>query len=173
MSNKTSQRLAAGVLLSLLCIISFNACEKDDICVDGNTPLLVVTFYDLADSTTSKDVNNLRIIGLEQGQVVNTFSDRSVQDSIGLPLRINNAETRFIMIKDSADENEVETGNRDTITLSYDTEEVFVSRACGFIANFNNLNAAVTADTDNWIQEVLIEQPTVTNQNTTHVKIYH
>ncbi|MDC6351777.1 DUF6452 family protein [Zeaxanthinibacter sp. PT1] len=173
MNNKRSYRIAAGVLLALLCIISFNACEKDDICVDGNTPLMIVTFYDQTDSSTLKSVNNLRIIGLGKTQVVNTFTDRGDVDSIGLPLQSNTPETRFIMIMDSADENEVESGNRDTITLSYDTEEVFISRACGFVANYQDLDAAITTDTDNWIQDILIEQPSVTNQTSAHVKIYH
>ena len=41
-------------LLLLFVFIAISACEKDDICVDGDTPLLIIRFYDAADSATLK-----------------------------------------------------------------------------------------------------------------------
>lgn len=42
-----------------------------------------------------------------------------------------------------------------------------------FIVNYDELTANVTADTDNWIQDIEITQSLVTNSDSTHVKIFH
>ena len=52
------------ILLILTVIVQFSSCEKDDICVEGDTPLLVIGFYDVTD-TTFKSVSNLRIRALD------------------------------------------------------------------------------------------------------------
>ncbi len=161
------------LLIILLGILLFAACEKDDICVDGDTPLLVIRFYDQQNPENFKSVSSLRIVGLGQDGPVNTFSDRSNIDSVGLPLRPGQADTRYLFILNSEDEEELETGNIDTLSFLYTTEEVFVSRACGFIANYSELNTALTTDTLNWIQNIEISNPSVTKLDSAHVKIYH
>lgn len=165
--------IAIIILLSVI----FSACEKDDICVDGDTPLLIVRFYDAENPTVIKQVPGLRVIGVGNGSPVDTFSDRSSLDSIGIPLRTVEALTEFTFIIDSAnDENGAETGNSDTLGFTYDTQEVFVSRACGFIVNYDNLSSNLTTDTDNWIQSIEIAKTTVqleTEETTAHVKIFH
>lgn len=161
------------LLIILLGILFIAACEKDDICVDGDTPFLIIRFYDQQNPENAKSVSSLRVIGLGQEGPVNTFSDRSNTDSIAIPLRPNQPDAQFIFILDSADEEEVETGNKDTLAFLYSTEEVFVSRACGFIANYSELNAALIADTLNWIQNIEISNPSITKQDSAHVKIYH
>ncbi len=160
-----------------LCFLGFVlifSCEKDDICVDGDTPLLIIRFYDAADTTQFKSVSSLRVIGLGQETPVDTFTDRSTLDSIGIPLRINEISTGFQLILDSADDDdELETGNSDTLNFNYTTQEVFVSRACGFIANYEGLSDELTSDSENWIQSIEIVNPSITNQNSAHVKIFH
>ena len=158
----------------LLGLISFSACEKDDICVEGNTPLLVVRFYSATDTLTAKQVPSLRIVGLGKNTTVNTITDRSALDSIALPLKINDGPTSYLFIENSADNEEgVEKGNIDTITFNYSTREVFISRACGYIANFDDIEGSLTLDTSNWIQGISTIDSTVTNQATAHVKIFH
>ena len=161
------------LLLVLIAIISFTACEKDDICVDGNTPLLIIRFYDNENPGELKAVPSLRVVGLGQSSTVNTFSDRTSLDSIALPLRINEANTGFILISDSADEDELETGNNDTLTFDYSTLEVFISRACGYIANYDDLGELLTSDSENWIQNIEIVSPLIQQQDSAHVKIFH
>ena len=157
-----------------LFLCSIASCEKDDICVDGDTPLLVIRFYDIQDTAVTKPASGLRVIGIGQGDPVNTFSDRSDTDSIAIPLRITGEETSFVFILDSADEEEVETGNRDTLRFSYSPEEVFISRACGYVMNFNGLEASASAsDTVPWVQQIQVVAPDVTNQLSPHVKIFH
>lgn len=163
--------LASFIALSLVCLTS---CEKDDICVDGDTPLLVIGFFDINDTTETKTVPSLRIKEVLLDSVVNTITDRSGSlDSIGLPLRINTESTQFIFIANSGDNTTTgeETGTIDTLTVAYKTREVFISRACGFVVQYTQVTA--TTNTSNWIQDIKVVQPTVENSNAIHVKIFH
>ncbi|UCD61871.1 MAG: hypothetical protein JSV59_04700 [Flavobacteriaceae bacterium] len=161
------------LLLFLMIFISFSACEKDDICVDGDTPLMIIRFYDNENPGELKAVPNLRIVGLGQSSTVNTIADRTSLDSVALPLRINEINTGFIFISDSADEDDLETGNIDTLNFDYSTQEIFISRACGYIANYDDLSETITPDGDNWIQNIEIVSPLIKLQDSAHVKIFH
>ncbi len=160
-------------LLIFLAALFYFACEKDDICVDGDTPLLIIRFYDSENTTEFKSVPNLRVVGIGQNNPVNTFMDRTSTDSIGIPLRINETDTGFMMIVNSADEDDTETGNIDTLTFSYNTQEVFVSRACGFIANYDSLTPNLDQGSENWIQNIELVSSLVQKQDSAHVKIFH
>ncbi len=166
-------RLSSIGLILLVSFLAISSCEKDDICVDGDTPLLIIRFYDVADSTTVKSVAGLRIIGIGNGAPVNTFTDRSSSDSVAIPLRINEAATQFQFILNSDGDDGAETGNTDTLQFYYETKEVFISRACGFIANYEIETDTLTIDTDNWIQGIEITNSSVTSQESAHVKIFH
>lgn len=164
--------LGLGLLFFLL-LSGAMGCEKDDICVDGDTPLLIIKFYDIEDPETLKAVNNLRVIGLGKEDPVDTFADQSTLDSIALPLRAEEEETTFVLILDSDEEDGIETGNADTLQFSYETLGAFVSRACGFVANYENLDSRLEPDTLNWIQNIEVLIPSVKTQDTTHVSIFH
>lgn len=161
------------LFILILLLLSIQACEKDDICVDGDTPLLIIRFYDIADTTTFKSVTSLRVLGVGQTGVVNTFNDRSTTDSIALPLKIDQPETSFVLIMNSDDTDGVETGNADTLQFMYNPKEVFVSRACGYVVQFDNLQASLPTDTIPWIWDLKIVKTNVENQAGAHVKIYH
>ena len=159
-------------LLGLVCLWLMG-CEKDDICVDGDTPLLVVQFFDQAETETPKAVERLRVIGLGNGSPVPTFADRSNLDSIALPLRAGEEETTFVLIRDSRDEEGVDIGNPDTLRLTYETLGSFVSRACGFVANYENLSGTLQPDTANWILNIEVDTTSVQSQEIRHVSIFH
>lgn len=161
-------------LIFTLLVFCLSGCEKDDICVDGDTPMLVIRFYDIQDTAVAKPAAGLRVIGIGQGSPVNTFADRSSRDSIAIPLRITQSETEFVFILNSADTDGEETGNRDTLRFTYTPEEVFISRACGYVMNFKALEASTSgSDTIPWVQQVQVVTPDVTNQLSPHVKIFH
>ena len=167
------QRRYRAIFLFVFLLSGINACEKDDICVEGDTALLIIRFYDADNPLEFKSVTNLRVTGSGQEDPVDTFTDRSTLDSISIPLRINEPDTGFQFISDSATEDDLETGNIDTLTFSYTTQEVFVSRACGFIANYTDLNDTLSADGDNWIQSIEIISSTVNSIDAAHVHIFH
>lgn len=163
------------VLLIASLMIYVSSCEKDDICVEGDTPQLVIGFFDIDDTTEAKDVPSLRIKEIILDTVINTISDRSSSlDSIGVPLRSDVTSTSFAFITDSADDADTgdETGNIDTLTISYSPREAFVSRACGYVMNYDDLTISLPASANNWIQDITVVQKTVENSKSIHVKIF-
>lgn len=166
-------RISSLTLVCSLCALALGGCEKDDICVDGDTPLLIIKFYDDENPDNSKNVNQLRVLGLGRDDAVDTFADRTTLDSIAIPLRPGETQTTFIFILDSADEEELEIGNRDTIRFDYNTREVFISRACGFVAQYEDLESELQEGSDNWIRNIEVENAFVQNLDTTHVSIFH
>lgn len=166
------------ILLIACFLIYFSSCEKDDICVEGDTPLLVIGFFDIADTATAKEVPSLRITAIDNNTVLDndSFNDRAASpDSLSVPLRIDATNTSYAFIMDSADdaETELETGNSDTLIISYTNREAFVSRACGFVMNYDGVSIALPESANNWIQDIRIVQSTVENSNNIHVKIFH
>lgn len=165
--------LKAAILLLLLFLI-FSACEKDDICVDGDTPLLVIGFYDVDDREELKEVPTLVVRGDDgSGTALDiiAFTDLS---SISVPLRPNLTSTEFILSQNPTP-TDTTTVNLDNVSFSYETTDKFVSRACGFVANYDNVVGAFTTEADSlhWIREIEVIVPLVENSNETHVKIYH
>jgi len=161
-------------ILSFLGIIAAASCEKDDICVEGDTPLLVIEFYNISDTAALKTVPTLRVVGVGQNVTVNTVADRTALSTISIPLKTDADNTSFIMISGSASaEDGSETGNIDTVNFSYERLEDFLSRGCGFVVNYDSLQANVTTDADNWIQDIQITRSQVINSDSTHVKIFH
>ncbi len=158
------------ILTGSLCI---PGCEKDDICVDGDTPLLVVRFYNADNPTSTKSVTLLRVVGVGKTEPVDTFTDRSTTDSIALPLKVDASTSSFYFISDSATTDSLETGNIDTLAFNYTVHDVFVSRACGFVANFSDLTAQLQQGKGNWILDVEIDTTEITNSASAHVKIFH
>ncbi|WP_047247867.1 DUF6452 family protein [Maribacter thermophilus] len=164
-------RLFVFILLGILMAAS---CEKDDICVEGDTPLLVIEFYDISDTSTLKSVTALRVVGEGQSTTVNTVSDRSDLSTITIPLKTDSDETTFLLISDSAsDDSGAETGNIDTVTFNYERIEDFASRACGFVISYSNLSANVQTDSEPWIADIEVVISDITNSDSTHVKIFH
>lgn len=164
------------VIIILAGIVFFSACEKDDICVEGDTPQLVIRFYDIENPTEFKAVPGLRVAGADKDVTVSTFTDRSDLDSIAIPLNPGANISEFLFIINSVDDDDgFEAGNIDGINFSYEIQEEYIGRACGFIANFDNLNSTTTTDTENWIQNVEITKTLVIQEDTlsAHVKIFH
>ncbi|UWX55966.1 DUF6452 family protein [Maribacter litopenaei] len=162
------------VIFALFLTTVISSCEKDDICVEGDTPLLVLEFFDAANPETNKNVTALRIMGEGQTSAVNTFTDRSNLNSVTLPLKTEADATTFYLISNSAtNDGGQETGNIDTLTFNYDRIEDFASRACGFVVNYENLNTNLQSGSGNWITDIEVIRATVTNSDSTHVKIFH
>ncbi len=163
-----------SLLIITVCISGlFYNCQRDDLCPEltPTTPQLILRFFDNDNQLEFRQVNSLRIISQSLGTII---VDRQTTDSIAIPLRSLEDVTTFIMITDSEDDSEgMETGNTDILTFNYNTREVFLSRACGFIANYENLIDNLEIDPDNWIDSITILNPIVDNENEAHVQIFH
>jgi len=161
-------------ILLLIIFITIASCEKDDICVEGTTPLMVIEFFDVNDRESPKNVTALRVVGQGQTITVNTLADRTNLNLITVPLKTSEDRTGFLLISNSDDNDDgSEIGNIDTVTFDYARLEDFKSRACGFIVNYEELTGTLQTDTNNWIQEVEIIRSEIINSDSTHVKIYH
>ena len=176
------KKISFLILLLIIGFTIFSACEKDDICVDGDTPLLVISFYDIDNKTEKKDAPLLRVGGVGNEFALNllpnpnseTISDRVNIDSIAIPLNEAVNTSGFAFISNSADDDmDAESGNVDILSFTYENKDVFISRACGFVANYDNLSNELRADTDNWIKEIEIVNPLVKDETAAHVKIFH
>ena len=169
------------LVLLLLGLTYSTSCERDDICVEGDTPLLVIGFFDIEDTLNFKEVPSFRLRALDNDAIVNNsalygFSDRATEnDSILIPLRIAENTTSFEFIINSADDDTTgaETGTVDTLNLSYVVNSEFISRACGFIANYNELQIEQVVNASNWIQDISIVTTDIERTNQIHVKIFH
>lgn len=167
------KRLILSSIIFLF-IISIGSCEKDDICVDADTPLLIIDFINAADTSTLKDVPNLRVVGLGQTVTVNTVADRTDLSTITIPLKTTEDTTSFLMIRNSAsDDDGFETGDIDTINITYSRTEDFVSRGCGFVVNYELNSTSLEINPNNWIADIEIVRSQVVNSDSTHVQIFH
>lgn len=157
-------------------MLANQSCEKDDICPEGTptTPQLVIRFYDAALPDETKTVSSLNIYGLNDLDVPVFFTEAvETTDSIAIPLRTDVDITRLVFHKDLVATSDLAVGNPDELTISYSREDKYVSRACGFKAIFNILNTNLETDADNWIISTTIENSTVEDENTAHIKVFH
>jgi hypothetical protein len=160
------------ITLSLLLAFSFWNCEKDDICAEGTptTPRVIIEFYDAANPTVLKNVTNLKVT---ETNLTNGFGFSGVS-KIQVPLRTNTEETILNFIQNGNDTNTTDD-NTDEVIFNYVTQEVYISRACGYKMTFE-LDAidgtVITPDANNWIQNIIVNQPNIETENEVHVKIY-
>ena len=162
--------------MSFLIIIS---CEKDDICPDSTqtTPQLIVTFYDVLDPQQSKIVESLAVYAVKDSELILIENINGVNtDSIAIPLRNDIGVSNFKFIKNYSVENDIIFGDQNHIYIDYEISDVFVSRACGFLANYS-ISSLILVLQDypivEWIGGYEIVNPIVTNENQAHVKILH
>ena len=157
-----------------LFLLLFLSCEKDDICVEESTPLLIIRFFDSTDPDTYKKVTNLKvqIEGIDGDYINETIT--VLTDSIAIPIKVTEDITRFKLILNGNDDDDT-NDNEDIFDLNYIREEVFVSRSCGYKTLYYDVKTNLISDSDNWIKsiETAKDPQDILNQNSDHVKIFH
>ena len=153
----------------LTILIFLFACEPDDICLSeiDDTPKLLIGFYD-KNSGNLKEVENLKIQGLDNDQI---YIFETI-DSIGIPLINNKNLTTFNLTKNFEEDN-VDSGNNDKMFVNYNPNWIYISRACGYITNYNIDNLIIENDIENWIIDSEIITYSIKDEENIHVKIYH
>ena len=93
-------------------------------------------------------------------------------DSIGIPLKNLEQLTIYSLTKDY-NESSTSSGNSDQLYINYNYNYSYISRACGFITNYDLENLIIEKDTSNWILNTEIIKTNISNEENIHVKIFH
>ncbi|MDB4108635.1 DUF6452 family protein [Flavobacteriaceae bacterium] len=161
----------------LLLILIICSCEKDDVCSENapTTPRLVIEFYDITAPEKTKIVPGLKAFGIDEtNEIVEIINETVLNRTIlTVPLDINNTQTQFKLYERYDLKDAVVNGNPDIITITYNIEKVYISKACGYSNNFEILTFSITEDSSLWMDnsEIILNQ--ITNENDIHVKIFH
>ncbi len=132
-----------------------------------DTPKLILGFYDL-NSGNLKEVNNLKIQGKNSDEI---YLYQTI-DSIGIPLKNLEQLTIYSLTKDY-NESSTSSGNSDQLYVNYNYNYSYISRACGFITNYDLENLIIEKDKSNWILNTEIIKTNISNEENIHVKIFH
>ncbi|MFT5079015.1 MAG: hypothetical protein ACI825_000857 [Planctomycetota bacterium] len=161
--------------LALALVIFITGCTRDDICDPGEatTPLLIITFKDFLNRDEAKQVVGLSVIGDYTPEV--TILTSATTDSIAIPMRTAADNTQYQLIRAATD---TSAEIIDVYLAAYAREDVYINRACSYKTIFNNVAFSKnTTDSDNdpatWILDVVINQTNVTDENQSHITIYH
>ncbi|WGD34324.1 DUF6452 family protein [Olleya sp. YS] len=168
------------LVLLFVMLASVFTCERDDLCPETTptTPSLIIEFFDNATQDSPKNVFDLYVIGEDNNIVLPGYSLVDTNELI-LPLRTDQDSTTFKIISNAvldSDGNLTDDGNEDIVTISYQREDVYVSRACGYKTIFNNVVVSVDGGTDgNWIifTEAAFDNLTIEDETITHYFFYH
>ena len=166
----------------LIATVTTYNCESDDICPESTltTPRMIITFYDVNNPEERKNVESLGVYIIKNSEftLINEINGINT-DSIAIPLRDDESVSNFKLCKDfSEDIAVIPSGLPNHLHVDYEINEKFISRACGFINNYN-LSLALpydpinTTSPTNWISDVIILNDSVNNENQSHVKILH
>ena len=165
-------------LFLFLIILTIYNCESDDICPESTltTPRLIVTFYDVDNPEERKNIESLGVYIVKNNELMLISEINGINtDSIAIPLRDDESISNFKFCKYLT---VIPSGLPNHVYFDYEINETFISRACGFINNYN-LSIALPYDPldtpgpTNWISELIILNNSVTNENQSHVKILH
>ena len=163
--------VALGLLAMLLAMSSLS-CERDDLCAPGEalTPRIRITFQNVDSPTILKNVPNLEVRATTDTGTEVILQDANASDIL-LPLPVQGSEITLQFARDTDDTTTTE--NADDVIMTFQLEQQYINRACGFRVLYNNLNAIAPGDTDSWIQNIIIVEDDVTNEEDIHVQIQH
>lgn len=146
----------------LLCFVSFSllSCgSDDDICLSGEaTPRMKLKFK-------TSDNRLLRIpriiVGIDYGNGEKIVVDKTVVDSLLIPIRVDNVDFTDIFVRTS------ENGTASKIRLNFNAELKYVSPACGFKKTYKNLTSSL--EKPNPITKIEQNQTEIIDEKSTHL----
>jgi hypothetical protein len=170
------------ILVALVAANSFWSCEKDDICAEGTptTPNIIIAFYDIDNPLQANPISNLKYY--VEGRT-DTITITASSTTIKVPLEVTAPSTKWGFILQTPAPGGNVTLNTDYLTFTYTTQQLYVSRACGYKSLFY-----LTEDTDTapnplltdapgenllWIKDIRVEKTNIEDENEAHINIYY
>lgn len=163
------------ILFLIVLTIGLHACEKDDICIAGDTPQMRIAFFNADSTELSKIPSNLLIVGKNLTTALPLVSPSDANGyELLLPLNPSDSSTEFYFVKDaSVDSQGTVSGTIELIQFDYQVNPIYISKACGFIPNYVHLQARIENNNTHWIKSLQITKDSITQSKDLHVKIYH
>lgn len=162
------------LLVVLVLVFAFKGCTRDDICPEGTatTPKLIVVFKNVTIPEDKKKVTGLSVETDYENSVL--VLGRTDTDSIAVPLNTNSDTTKYRFIRTTITNTDTVV-NIDKVMFLYKRQDLYVNRACGFKAVFNELESKLEDEPadGNWIKEVITERTTVNDENKAHIVMLH
>lgn len=125
------------LIISVFTLLFIYSCVDDDVCDKTTTPRLTIAFVDSLNKKLKKDT-----IFIDELNTDSTLSRHifTKVDSVRIPLNALSHKTVLYLY------NSLKTAdsNKNIITITYQTSQEFVSKACGFKILYNNVNFAPT-----------------------------
>jgi len=165
------------LLLFLYSIVSIS-CERDDICTPDTptTPRLIIDFLSISDLASPKNVPLFAAKGVGNLALLENY-EAITSSQVILPLKTDENSTQYSLYQNAEinENGDIISGNEDIITITYTTEVVYVSRACGYKTIFSGVAIEFENDSDNWIQIIqpLNDNQSVENETTIHFNLFH
>ena len=146
------------------------SCEKDDICLEGTpaTARMIIIFKDYENPQSKKMVNDLLIRGFGEVDSLTSYSG----DSIAIPLRNNFEFTQYEMTINTATPT---TQISDSLQINHYQYDTYINRACGYNSNFvfeNPFHYLLTQG-EGWIKRIEKIRDTLSDEESSHLAIYH
>ena len=143
-------------------LLLHQSCEPDDVCNVENpsTPQLVFRLYDANQPSQLKSVDTLRVKDNENESILQLINT----DSIAIPFQINSNKMDFDFM--------ISEGISDELLIDYQTQDMYLSRACGFQSTFIISEIEISSN-QSWINTIEIVTNEILVDTLAHVKIYH
>ena len=155
--------------LSLISLMIFFSCERDDICIVSVTesPDLIILMLDQDNLNNRKTPAGFSIRALGTQNIL----PGNISDSLTLPLKIQKNYVQFEFILNLGLDNE----NIDTLQINYKRIDNFINVACGYRSNYilETSPAIILNPGDSWIKGFTILKDTISDERRAHLGILH
>lgn len=150
-------------LIPFCLLFLLTACEDDDICIGNSTPNLTVVFRNSLNSVNLKDTLSIYRADNINFENTDTIFEKVYTDSIKLPLGGLDSDKAYFKIKRKSNT------ESDVLSIAYQAESKYVSKACGFRIIYKNLNYSITQQYINYL--IPAENNELTDEQTTNLYI--
>lgn len=137
------------------------SCEDDSICIEQTTPHLIMRF---APTNQTNTMDSLIIYREAKDGKFYLINKGLARDSVMVSLPVDNQNQARLVVGTST----LDRTKQDLLTINYDYQLRFVSKACGFGVDYMNTKYTITNNVFNSIE---ILQNEITNEGSAHIQL--